>query len=242
MLHFVFTCQRRAHDFYGIVFQTLILETSDIYFDFRIFQLNSFTLRGLVLTLFFQTIQKLPNMNDVTLYDSTRIIAAENLFIRGRKQLNELKSKLSILCNICSRRNMVGSLNPSENILYATREVYCSLSSKRISLVEYEGCLYTLSVVVRWHCSFWTRKRHPCKLEKSTKCFYYQIHYLNFLETMTLVISVNLSEKAPLMLHFCFHLEIFIKINFHPWLVSMAQTCDGVFFFEHRVFILLKRL
>ena len=59
MLHFVFTLQRRVLDFYGIVFQTLLSETSDIHLNFRIFELNSLTLRGLALKLFFfETIQK----------------------------------------------------------------------------------------------------------------------------------------------------------------------------------------
>ena len=139
MLHFVFTCQRRAHKFYGIFYQTLLLETSDIHFNFEIFELNLLTLRGLALKhIFFQTIQKVPNMSDVTLYDSTRINTAENLFIRERKQQYEIKSVWKIPCTICSRRIIVGSLNPLESILYATREVYRSLSQKRISLVEYE--------------------------------------------------------------------------------------------------------
>ena len=56
MLHFVVTYQRRDHDFYGIEFQKLQLETSDIHFNFRICELNSVTLRGLVLKLiFYQT-------------------------------------------------------------------------------------------------------------------------------------------------------------------------------------------
>ena len=155
MLHFVFACQRRAHDFFGIVFQKLISETSGICLDVRIFELKSLTQRGIVLKLiFFQFIQKVANMNELTLYDSTRINAAENLFTRERKQRYEIKSMWSIPCTICSRRNIMGRLNPSENILYATREVYRSLSSKRKSLVEYEGCLYTLFVVVDWHCPF----------------------------------------------------------------------------------------
>ena len=135
MLHFVFSCQRKAHDFCGIVFQTLFLETSDIHFKFRLSELNSHA-------YVFQTIRKVPNMKDVTLCDSTRINAAEDLFIRERKQQFEIKSMQNIPCTICSRRNMAGSLNPSESILYATREVDRSLSSKQISLVEYEGCLY----------------------------------------------------------------------------------------------------
>ena len=165
MLHFLFMCQHRAHDFYGIVFQTLFLETSDIIFNFRIFELIWLTL---------QTIQKVRNMNDVILYVSTRFNAAENSFMRERKQQYEIKSIWNIPCTICSRRNMVVSLNPSESILQVTSEVYRTLSQKRrISLVENEGCLFfSLCVAVHWHYSFWIRQRHPCKLESSTKCFF----------------------------------------------------------------------
>ena len=86
MLHFVFTFQRRAHGFYGIVFRTLHLETSDIHSNLRIFELNSLTLRELALKLILvQTTQKVPNMNDFDLHDSTWINAAENLFIREEK-------------------------------------------------------------------------------------------------------------------------------------------------------------
>ena len=63
-------------------------------------------------------------MNDVTLYDSTRINAAEILFIRGRKYQYEIKSMWNIPCTICPKRNMVRSLNPTRSILYAASEVY----------------------------------------------------------------------------------------------------------------------
>ena len=53
MLHFVFNCYPRAHYFYGIVSQTLLFETSDIYFNFRVFELNLLTVRGLALKLVF---------------------------------------------------------------------------------------------------------------------------------------------------------------------------------------------
>ena len=143
MLHFVLKCQRSAHDFYGIVYQTLLLETSDIHFSFRIFVLNSLSLRGLALKLiFFQYLQKIPNMNHISLDDSNRINAAEIFFIRERKQKYEIKSMWNIPCTICSKIRMVGSLNSSESILYATSEVYHNLNSKRISLVVYEGCLH----------------------------------------------------------------------------------------------------
>ena len=59
---------------------------------------------------------------------------------------------------------------------------------------------------------------------------------------MTLVTSVNLSEKTRLMFHIRFHPEICIKINFHPWLGSMTQTRDCALFFEHGALIMLKRL
>ena len=64
--------------FFCIVFQTLFLETADTYFNYRMFELKSLTLRGLVLKVtFFQTKQEVRNMNDVTLYDSTTFNAAE---------------------------------------------------------------------------------------------------------------------------------------------------------------------
>ena len=71
-----------------------------------------------------------------------------------------------------------GSLYPSENILYTTNEVHHSLSLKRISLAEYEGCNITLSVLVHWHWSFWTRQCHACKLESSTKYFFFLTNVL----------------------------------------------------------------
>ena len=47
---------------------------------------------------------------------------------------------------------------------------------------------------------------------------------------------------SPFMLHFRFHPEVSIQINFYSWLDSMAQTHSSVFFFEHCVLVLLKRL
>ena len=75
----------------------------------------------------------------------------------------------NIPCTISSRQNMVGSLNLSESILYATSEMHRSLSSKRISLVEYEGCLYYFISCSSLALFFWTWQRYPCKLESPTK-------------------------------------------------------------------------
>ena len=60
---------------------------------------------------------------------------------KGNRNMNQ-KSMLNIPYTICSRRNMVGCLSPSESMLYAPCKVYGGLSSKRISLVECEGYLY----------------------------------------------------------------------------------------------------
>ena len=73
----------------GIDFQTLLLETLDVHFNYGIIELDSVTLHGLASHLFFQTIEKASNLNVVTSYDVPGLKQLENC--SSEKGINNVK-------------------------------------------------------------------------------------------------------------------------------------------------------